>query len=163
MSTIANVYGTAVTATPTALTSLANGSAVCLASISTAVLRVADLFVSFDVKFASYLTTGSVSLYALTSHDGARWGESASASQGTLATAIANRTAITYLSTLPQAREVVSVNTGFDTVYFADYLGKYMGLLPPYIALFLVNNSGGALHATYAHAAYYTPVTYEYV
>lgn len=164
MSAISPIYANPFATTQSSLKSLANGSAVCLNIFNPAVMRAVDIHLAVDLYIPGAVsTTGYLSICMLQSHDGSKWGSSGTyTTYAALNTAMTTGAILSNVNQISNIREILTIPTTHTYTYWADYVGRYVGTLPPYMALLLVNNSGAATDATYTHTVSFTPVSYEY-
>lgn len=162
MTTATPVYGT-----PTALTitlaSLAQDATNLTAGRESTVLDQKDSLDAIDVLVGGKITTGGtvtdlrqIEVWAYASWDDAEYTGGATGSDANL-TAV-GKTGMALLTIIP------TTSTANATYRFGPYsiAQAFGGSLPVQFGIFVVHNTGGALHATGSnHEIFYTTVKYE--
>ncbi len=120
-------------------------------------LRYSDVQLSIDISAPNGTGSGYSALWIMPSHDGNKW-DNATA----LVNIATNQRTNLSLAVAPSVIEIAVIQ-GYNNIYWTGMVGRLYGTLPKFWSLIYVNNTGGALHATYNHTITATYITNEYV
>ena len=159
MAALQSIYSPAGTTLSrvTTIQNLPMNDGVFCGLINMVTAKAMDVQLSVSIKSPSWVTGGYIGLYLIASHDVLAWPEALAAGNitGTYSSNI-------NPSNFSGMREIALLPLVSNQLYWTDMLSKYVGVLPSYFTVYLMNKTGGALDATFVPNVTATFLTYEY-
>lgn len=140
--------------------SLANNMGFVSGPLDINVERACDVVVGVEIYSPNAVVgSGYLGIGVLPSFDGTLFSGASLATSMSGSLPISANTLEAYIS----YQRIVEVPAIQSTMVWTGTLSRYIGTLPPYLAIVVVNRTGGALDAAFISKVNVSFVTYEYV
>ena len=159
MSTIRPVHSAAISVMNSGSlnSGLTNGQSLSLGVFDTNTLAISDLLLTVSISFSNYNDSSYAGLYLLPSPDGVTF------PPGITGSTLSGRGTFSFdPASVPSAQELALVRTT-PNLYWSGMLSRFVGTLPPFFSLIVLNRTGYGPNTGASHTALVNYTTYEYV